>query len=198
MADRHVLISCALRHADSSKQLKSFKNAEKWHVAKTAVVAAMMEAHVSILHFQSVDKHFKSKNCLGNRDQTGEHSNPYLGAWLHLCLLHDCCILGCRVAPTQLKDQTVLTTSLAILPDDHTRHGRQEFMQVKPYGSFPYGICTPYTVDISRQTPKTSPQDCLLHVSRDAGLQQLSRECSLDGCGSPSWKRHLKFWWGSA
>lgn len=125
MVDRHLLISCATRQADSSIQLKLFKCAEKWDVAKSAVVAAMMEAYVSILCFQSLVKHFKSKNWLGNRDQTGEYPNHCLGVWLHLHFLYDCWVLGCRMAQTQLKEQTVLTTSHSLSWDTHTRCGRQ-------------------------------------------------------------------------
>lgn len=83
----------------------------------------------------------------------------------------------CRVKSAQLKEQTMLTTSLSLGWDACTRHGRQAFVWVKLHGSLPWGICAPYTADISRWTPKAKRRDCPLHVSRDAGLQQLPREC---------------------
>lgn len=61
---RHLLISCAPRHAGSSTQLRSVKNTENQDVANTAVVAEMGEAHACLLHFQLLDKHFFLKQEL--------------------------------------------------------------------------------------------------------------------------------------
>jgi len=120
MVDRHLLFSCAPRHTHSRKQRFLFKNPEKWDAAKTAVVTAKMEARVSVLLFQSLDKHFNSKNRLGNSDQRVKHPNPCLGAWIYLCLLRDCWVLGFRVASIQLKEWTVLTTfTLPLLRCSH-------------------------------------------------------------------------------
>lgn len=161
MLDRHLLIICAPRHADSSKQLKLFKNAEKWDAAKTAVVAAMMEAHVSILRSQSLNKHFKSKNCLGNRGQTGKHPNLWSEPGSTFVCSMTVEFLAAEWPQLNLKSRQCLQPSLSLSWNARTRHGRQAFMEVKLSGSLPWGICAPYTVDISRQTCKASRQDCL-------------------------------------
>lgn len=126
----------------------------------------MVEAHVCLLHFQLLDKHFlKSKNCLGNRNWADKYFNPCLQAWLHLYLFHDCWILGRRA--TQRVDMAY-TFSLPQLRCSH----KMSRLTLTP-GSLLWGICVPYTTD----TLKASRQDFPFHVSRDAGLQRLPRQC---------------------
>lgn len=152
--------------ANSLSYLKMLK---KWDVAKTAVVAAMMEAHVSILHFQSLDKHFKSKSCLGNRDQTGKHPNSCVGAWLHLQLLQDSWVLGCGAATTQRADgaYNLHSPSAEMLAQDVAgRHSRKLNCLDLPPEVLVLLIQLPY----QGKKWKASQQDCPLHVSRDAGL----------------------------
>lgn len=82
IVNRHLLISCAPRHAGSSKQLRSVKTTEIQDVANTAVMAAMLEARVCILHFQLLDKRFlEARTVLKTGAVQIKHSNPYLQAW---------------------------------------------------------------------------------------------------------------------
>lgn len=163
--DRHLPISCAPRQADSSMQLKLFKSAEKWDVAKTAVVAAVMEAYVSILHFQPLVKHFKGKSCLENRNQTGEHPNPCLGSTIISFMPAE------LLAVEELKHNSKSRRCLQLHSwNTPRRHGRQALQSVNLSGSVCWGICAPYRASRTRQTPNAGGQDCPLHFSRAAGL----------------------------
>lgn len=116
---------------------------------------------------------FKSRKSLGNRDRADKHSNPYLQAWLHLHLFHDCWALGFRTTPAQRVD-TAYNFSLPQLWCSH-KTGRLTFVS----GSLLWGICAPYTTDLPSQVTKASSQDFPFHISRDAGLQKLPRQFRL-------------------
>lgn len=187
--DRHLLISCAPRYVGSSKQLRSVKNTEKQDVANPAVVAEMVEAHVCILHFQLLDKHFL-KDFFWKQDWADKHSNLYLQAWLHLYLFHDCWVLGCRVTPAQ--GVALLIPSLSLSWDAHTRWA----------GWHPCpGLSSEVFVLLTQLTYQGKHQRQARRIFHSMSPEmQVSKSCpgNAGGYAGLDGKSHLKFWLGSA
>lgn len=183
--DRHLLISCAPRYVGSSKQLRSVKNTEKQDVANPAVVAEMVEAHVCILHFQLLDKHFFKgfllETGLGRQTLQSLPSSlapPLFVAWLLSSWLQ---------SDSSSRSCIAYTFSLPQLRCSH-KMSRLTSMS----GSLLWGICAPNTIDISRQARR------IFHSMSPE--MQVSKSCpgNTGGYAGLDGKSHLKFWLGSA
>lgn len=168
--DRHLLISCAPRYVGSSKQLRSVKNTEKQDVANSAVVAEMVEAHVCILHFQLLDKHFFKRFLL--ETGLGRQTLQSLPSSLAPPLFVPWLLSSWLQSDSSSRSCIAYTFSLPQLRCSHKMSRLTSMSR-----SLLWGICAPNTIDISRQAPKASKEDFPFHVSRDAGLQKLSRQC---------------------